>query len=180
MIASSPRTRWSPPVPRWAKVAEAIREQIRAGHLAAGARLPSTAALATRYGVSATPVQKALTVLKTQGLLEGVTGVGVFVTATAPARLRRARTADGTGADLPGHLPLPRKPDYQRIYDDIRDRIERGDWGPDHRLPALRLLAQQYKVSLQPVKAALKMLERDGLVEGQQGKAVFVTGRPAG
>jgi len=62
MIASSPRTRWSPPVPRWAKVAEAIREQIRAGHLAAGARLPSTAALATRYGVSATPVQKALTV----------------------------------------------------------------------------------------------------------------------
>lgn len=69
---------------------------------------------------------------------------------------------------------MPRKPDYQRIADDIRRQIEDGELAPGAKLPTHAALAQQYGVSLQPVKMALWQLELQGLVEGHQGKGVFV------
>lgn len=76
---------------------------------------------------------------------------------------------------------MPKTPDYQRIMDDLRRRIAAGEWKPGERLPTQEQLAVEYRTSLQPVKAALKLLEVTGVVIGQQGKGVFVSeGGPGG
>ena len=42
-----------------------------------------------------------------------------------------------------------------------------------------RFSSQQYAVSAQPVKSALLVLQTEGLVEGHQGRGVFVVDRAA-
>jgi DNA-binding GntR family transcriptional regulator len=57
---------------------------------------------------------------------------------------------------------------------DLRRRIAAGEWKPGERLPTREQLAAEYGVSLQPVVAALTRLEFEGVVEGRQGKGIFV------
>ena len=68
-----------PAKPKWAQLADHIREQIASGELAPGDKLPSTAQLCREHDVSAGVVNHAMIVLKTEGLVEGVHGLGVFV-----------------------------------------------------------------------------------------------------
>ncbi|MGC4889552.1 winged helix-turn-helix domain-containing protein [Micromonospora sp. DT227] len=68
-----------PAKPKWAQLADHIREQIASGQLAPGDKLPSTSQLRAEHGVSAGVVRQAVLVLQTQGLVEGVHGLGVFV-----------------------------------------------------------------------------------------------------
>lgn len=71
---------------------------------------------------------------------------------------------------------MPRIPDRQRIAQDIREKIRTGQYPPGSKLPTLRELAVQYGVSAEPVRTALLLLTAEGLIEGQQGKGVYVTG----
>ncbi|MEU0155983.1 winged helix-turn-helix domain-containing protein [Micromonospora fulviviridis] len=68
-----------PGKPKWEQLADHIRSQIESGDLAPGDQLPSTAQLKARHGVSATVVRQAILVLQTQGWVQGVHGLGVFV-----------------------------------------------------------------------------------------------------
>ncbi|MEV4197726.1 GntR family transcriptional regulator [Micromonospora globbae] len=68
-----------PAKPKWAQLADHIRARIESGEWAPGDKLPSTAQLKEEHGVSQTVVRQAILVLQTQGLVEGVHGVGVFV-----------------------------------------------------------------------------------------------------
>jgi GntR family transcriptional repressor for pyruvate dehydrogenase complex len=61
------------------QLAEVLGEEIRAGRLAPGQRLPTEAALVERFKVSRTVVREALSGLKTSGLLDSRQGAGVFV-----------------------------------------------------------------------------------------------------
>ncbi|NMO57584.1 winged helix-turn-helix transcriptional regulator [Actinoplanes sp. TBRC 11911] len=61
------------------EVIDDITEQIESGRLGPGDRLPSTAELRAQYGVSITVVRNAVQWLKAKGLVEGLSGVGVFV-----------------------------------------------------------------------------------------------------
>jgi len=65
--------------PEWPRkqVADRLRQRIQAGEL--GPRLPSFAVLAEEMGVSPMTVQKALAVLKDEGLVYSVPGLGTFV-----------------------------------------------------------------------------------------------------
>ncbi|MCP2323419.1 DNA-binding GntR family transcriptional regulator [Hamadaea flava] len=54
--------------------------QITSGQLKPGDQLPTNNQLRKQYGVSITVVRAALQWLKARGLIEGVHGVGVFVT----------------------------------------------------------------------------------------------------
>ncbi|MEO3780792.1 winged helix-turn-helix domain-containing protein [Micromonospora sp. B11E3] len=72
-----------PTKPKWAQLADVIRQQIASGELAPGDKLPSTSQLRKEHGVSAGVVNHAMIVLKTEGLVEGVHGLGVFVTERA-------------------------------------------------------------------------------------------------
>ena len=69
---------------------------------------------------------------------------------------------------------MPRTPDYQRIANEIKDKIKGGELRPGDRLPSISQLQKQYGVSAQPVKSALLVLQTEGLVEGHQGRGVFV------
>ncbi|MET8836242.1 winged helix-turn-helix domain-containing protein [Micromonospora chersina] len=68
-----------PVKPKWEQLADHIRSQIESGDLAPGDQLPSTAQLKEQHGVSATVVRQAILVLQTQGWVQGVHGLGVFV-----------------------------------------------------------------------------------------------------
>ncbi|MEU5526686.1 winged helix-turn-helix domain-containing protein [Micromonospora chersina] len=68
-----------PVKPKWEQLADHIRGQIESGDLAPGDQLPSTAQLKAQHGVSATVVRQAILVLQTQGWVQGVHGLGVFV-----------------------------------------------------------------------------------------------------
>ncbi|MER5335595.1 winged helix-turn-helix domain-containing protein [Micromonospora sp. NPDC002717] len=68
-----------PAMPKWARLADHIRQQIASGELVPGDKLPSTAQLCQEHGVSTIVVRQAIFALRTEGLVEGVQGVGVFV-----------------------------------------------------------------------------------------------------
>ena len=65
--------------PEWPRkqVTDRIRRGIASGEI--GPRLPSLAVLAEEMGVSPMTVQKALAVLKDEGLVYSVPGLGTFV-----------------------------------------------------------------------------------------------------
>jgi DNA-binding GntR family transcriptional regulator len=61
------------------RIAEDIRAQIRAKVLKRGDKLPSTRELCEQYEVSITAVRQAVLVLRTEGLVVGISGKGVYV-----------------------------------------------------------------------------------------------------
>lgn len=63
----------------YGQIAQDFRKQIRAGKLKAGDKIPSTADLMARYGVSNNVVRAAIAELKSEGLLRGHPGKGVYV-----------------------------------------------------------------------------------------------------
>lgn len=66
------------------------------------------------------------------------------------------------------------RPIYVQIMDEISRRVALGDWQPGMRLPSIRELAADLKVSVITVKRAYLELERSGVIVTQQGKGSFV------
>ena len=67
------------PTTKWESLVDHIRGQIASGELKPGDRLPSTAALKKEHGVSDSVIRYAMHALRTEGLVESLHGVGVFV-----------------------------------------------------------------------------------------------------
>jgi len=65
--------------PAYLQIADDLRDQIRAGRLGPGDPLPSTARLAEQYDCSASVIKMAISLLRTEGLVVGQQGKGVFV-----------------------------------------------------------------------------------------------------
>ena len=68
-----------------------------------------------------------------------------------------------------------KRPMYQQIMEQIKQRIAVGDWPPNTLLPSIRELATEIKVSIITVKRAYRELERDGVITTQQGKGSWVS-----
>lgn len=79
-----------PKVPKYWKLAEALREQIASGKLLAGAQLPSVAQMQVQYGISLSTVNQAVSLLEKDGLIVREQGRGTFV--AQPAKPNAART----------------------------------------------------------------------------------------
>jgi GntR family transcriptional regulator len=98
------------------RVLEDLRDQIRGGLLAPGARVPSRNAIIAKYGVGETAAKHALQVLAAEGLIEARAGSGSYVRRLpAPAHLEHDRPhfpgspfglADPAGDG--DHVPSPR------------------------------------------------------------------------
>lgn len=71
--------------------------------------------------------------------------------------------------------PVPR---YLQLADLMRQRIARGVWPRDFRMPSLEELVQEFGVARVTVRQAIDLLAREGLVSPQQGRGTFVTGAP--
>lgn len=67
------------------------------------------------------------------------------------------------------------RPMYLQIMDEISRRVALGDWPPGHRLPSIRELASELKVSVITVKRAYLELERSGVIITQQGRGSWVS-----
>jgi len=79
-----------------------IRAAVLAGRLSAGARLPSTRALAADLDISRNTVAGAFDQLLAEGYIEGRPGAGTFVAKELPDQLLRA-----TPSPTPKHSPAP-------------------------------------------------------------------------
>lgn len=66
-------------VPPSQQLAAILREQIRSGQLPRGSRLPSIVNLADEHDISTSTVQKAMRILRTEGLIKTVRAYGTFV-----------------------------------------------------------------------------------------------------
>ncbi|MES3002328.1 MAG: GntR family transcriptional regulator [Pseudomonadota bacterium] len=72
--------------------------------------------------------------------------------------------------------PIPR---YAQVADLMRQRIARGTWPREHRLPSLEELMEEFGVARVTVRQAMDLLSREGLVSAQQGRGTFVTATPS-
>jgi GntR family transcriptional regulator len=66
------------------------------------------------------------------------------------------------------------RPKYQRIADDLRAAIQRGEYGPGDRLPGENDLMLRYDVARMTARQALGVLQNDGTAEARKGAGVFV------
>jgi GntR family transcriptional regulator len=67
------------PTQQYEQVAADLRKKILSGEYSPGSKLPSRAQLRELYGISDTVSDKAMFVLRLEGLVETLPGVGVFV-----------------------------------------------------------------------------------------------------
>jgi GntR family transcriptional regulator len=91
------------------RIVQDVRDKIRSGRLTSGAKLSSTRELAAEYGVAAGTVQRALTELRTAGLIYSHQGRGSFITDTAAetnedSTARALRALEEQVADLASRL----------------------------------------------------------------------------
>ncbi|MGW2260259.1 GntR family transcriptional regulator [Streptomyces sp. NPDC001780] len=69
------------PVPPYRQIADRLRARIADGSIPIGRRIPSLVELEQEYGVARDTLRKAVKVLKDEGLVETVSGMGIFVIA---------------------------------------------------------------------------------------------------
>lgn len=77
-------------------VVSAIRQQLRAGEILPGQKLPTESQLTETFGVSRTVVREAIATLAADGLVESRQGAGVFVNDTISTAFRSLATEMGT------------------------------------------------------------------------------------
>jgi GntR family transcriptional regulator len=71
------------------------------------------------------------------------------------------------------------KPKYAQVIEELRRRIESGEYPPGSLMPSEYQLSEEFQLTRATVVRALRVLREDGWIETQQGKGSFVRGRPA-
>jgi GntR family transcriptional regulator len=66
----------------------------------------------------------------------------------------------------------------QQVTDDLRARIETGEWQPGSKLPVTHELVEAYGVSAETLRHAIGRLKAAGLLETKRGVGTFVRKRP--
>jgi DNA-binding transcriptional regulator YhcF (GntR family) len=91
---------------RWPKTAllvQEIRGLIRGGQIGPGERVPSENELARDHGVATDTANRALGILRDEGLVSSRRGIGSIAAAAEPARLVRL----AAGASVTARIPTP-------------------------------------------------------------------------
>lgn len=95
--------------------------------------------------------------------------------------MSNAENADGAAARPP--LPAPKTERQRpaklvdRVFDQLLERINAGNYAPDSRLPGEHELAAQFGVSRPILRDALSRLRDQGLVYSRQGAGTFVSAK---
>lgn len=81
--------------------------------------------------------------------------------------------------ERPGGASPPREQKLcDWLYGQILDRILRGEYPPESRLPSEMLLGEEFNVSRPVVREALARLREDDLVQSRRGSGTFVQRKP--
>lgn len=67
---------------------------------------------------------------------------------------------------------------YDRIYAELRDRIEQGEYGYQELLPSENTLVVEFDCSRNTVRRAIQNLAEDGYVQSMHGKGVRIIYQP--
>lgn len=71
---------------------------------------------------------------------------------------------------------LGRRPKLgERVAEQLRERIQKGDYAPGAQLPTENALVDMFGVSRTVIREAISSLRVDGLVKAHQGRGVFVS-----
>ncbi|MER0476958.1 GntR family transcriptional regulator [Streptomyces sp. Edi2] len=153
--------------------AELLREQILAGPLSPGDRLPPQRELAATYGVGLKTVENAQKLLMGEGLLAKV-GRGIVVTSTAPVA-----TQPLPGLDLSPAQPAAVEVShfgtaaYRQLVQRLKELISSGDYPAGSEFPTARALADQHGYSIYSAQQAVGSLKDQRLlVAGHRGVTV--------
>lgn len=68
---------------------------------------------------------------------------------------------------------MPGVPKYRQIADDLRARINAGEFA-DGKLPGETTLREQYGAAIGTLRSALKALHDEGITEARHGRGVFI------
>jgi len=71
-----------------------------------------------------------------------------------------------------------RTPLYLQVASVIRQRIETGEWAEGEKISTLEVLEKEFAVARVTVRQAIELLRNEGLLDAQQGRGTFVSGRP--
>jgi len=71
--------------------------------------------------------------------------------------------------------PPASQPIYQTIAEDLRHRIQSGEFGQGDKLPTEDEISESWEASRNTVRQAIDRLTREGLVAKRQGQGTFVT-----
>ncbi|MET8556377.1 GntR family transcriptional regulator [Streptomyces sp. NPDC004959] len=133
------------------QVSESLRQKIKSRQITEA--LPSQAALMSAYGVSRSTIERALGMLKAEGVIESVQGAGWFVV--------------GTG---------DRRPLVERVTDLLRGgEVKVGD-----HFPTEKELCERFGASRTAVRSAIAQMEGQGLIGKGAGRGREVLTLPTG
>ncbi|MEE6262740.1 TetR/AcrR family transcriptional regulator C-terminal domain-containing protein [Plantactinospora sonchi] len=113
----------------YARIAAELRRQIITGAIGAGERVPSTRQIMRDHGVAMATASRVLALLRQEGLVEAVPGVGTVVSGRSvdPGRPRRAGRHAPAAAAQAGER-VPGRPDAEVFLDRVvRRAIEIAD-----------------------------------------------------
>lgn len=69
---------------------------------------------------------------------------------------------------------MPRQQRYEEVADDLKNKIQSGEYTPGSQLPSRSRLCEIYAVSESVIEKAMWILRREGLTETLPGVGVFV------
>jgi len=68
---------------------------------------------------------------------------------------------------------------YQRVADDLRDRLATAEWPVGAQIPTISELQEHYGIqALGTIRQAQAVLMEEGLLRAEQGRGVFVVAHP--
>jgi GntR family transcriptional regulator len=79
---------------------------------------------------------------------------------------------------MPKYFEHSASPLYAQVADAMRERIVKGIWPIDEKIPTLPALAQGFGVGLITVRQAVQLLKTEGLLAPKQGQGTFVLRKP--
>ena len=72
--------------------------------------------------------------------------------------------------------PADPDPMYKQVIDQIKDAIANGTLAPDERLPSIREMSNELKISPITIKRAYRDLENEGYIITRSGLGSFIAG----
>jgi GntR family transcriptional regulator len=71
-----------------------------------------------------------------------------------------------------------RVPLYVQVASVMRQRVELGRWREGEKISTIEELESEFGVARVTIRQAIEMLRSEGLLDAQQGRGTFVSGRP--
>jgi DNA-binding transcriptional MocR family regulator len=124
-------------------LAAALVKKIGKGQLAPGARMPSVRKVSEQHGISTSTALQAYRQLQERGILIAKPQAGFYVAALCEPCVASAST-------------LHR---YEQLADRIVGMIDNGTLGPGMRLPSVRAMSEEHRLSISTVLQAYRWLE---------------------